>query len=207
MANRHKQQTHNIFFCMMYFFVFVTNGLHNVKNLQCMMFNRMLWLRVITKLTKLLKRGVRGKHKCGKNRLWVARYFELKIFLCLIFRKKRKLTIHRWEDEVVRIQSWNKSSALFTFWLYNFRIYLFFHLLPLFSSNSIHCDQLRLFEFLTIVYCNLVLHKKADMKMAWSRRFIPKLFVWHSSGDIVRMKWRYYRTGLYTEKRRRDLIG
>ena len=28
-----------------------------------------------------------------------------------------------------------------------------------------------------------------NLKMAWSRRFIPKLFVWHSSGDIVRMKW------------------
>ena len=41
-----------------------------------------------------------------------------------------------------------------------------------------------------------------NLKMAWSRRFIPKLFVWHSSGDIVRMKWRYYRTGLYTEKKR-----
>ena len=37
--------------------------------------------------------------------------------------------------------------------------------------------------------------------MAWSRRFIPKLFVWHSSRDIVRMKWRYYRAGLYTEKK------
>jgi len=34
--------------------------------------------------------------------------------------------------------------------------------------------------------------------MAWSKRFIPKLFVWHTSRDIVRMKWRYYRTGLYT---------
>jgi len=32
------------------------------------------------------------------------------------------------------------------------------------------------------------------LKMAWSKRFIPKLFVWHSSRDIVRMKWRYYRT-------------
>ena len=41
-----------------------------------------------------------------------------------------------------------------------------------------------------------------NLKIAWSRRFIPKLFVWHSSGDIVRMKWRYYRTGLYTEKKR-----
>jgi len=40
------------------------------------------------------------------------------------------------------------------------------------------------------------------LKMAWSKRFIPKLFVWHSSRDIVRMKWRYYRTGLYTEKKR-----
>ena len=40
------------------------------------------------------------------------------------------------------------------------------------------------------------------LKMAWSRRFIPKLFVWHSSSDIVRMKWRYYRAGLYTEKKR-----
>ena len=39
-------------------------------------------------------------------------------------------------------------------------------------------------------------------RVSWSRRFIPKLFVWHSSGDIVRMKWRYYRTGLYTEKKR-----
>ena len=37
--------------------------------------------------------------------------------------------------------------------------------------------------------------------MAWSRRFIPKLFVWHSSRDIVRMNWRYNRTGLYTEKK------
>ena len=41
-----------------------------------------------------------------------------------------------------------------------------------------------------------------NLKMAWSKRFIPKLFVWHSSRDIVRMKWRYYRTGLYTEKKR-----
>ena len=40
------------------------------------------------------------------------------------------------------------------------------------------------------------------MCMAWSKRFISKLFVWHSSRDIVRMKWRYYRTGLYTEKKR-----
>ena len=31
-----------------------------------------------------------------------------------------------------------------------------------------------------------------NLKMAWSRRFIPKLIVWHSSRDIVRMKWRYY---------------
>ena len=38
--------------------------------------------------------------------------------------------------------------------------------------------------------------------MAWSKRCIPKLFVWHSSGNIVRMKWRYYRAGLYTEKKR-----
>jgi len=28
-------------------------------------------------------------------------------------------------------------------------------------------------------------------KMAWSKRFIPKLFVWYSSRDIVRMEWRY----------------
>ena len=41
-----------------------------------------------------------------------------------------------------------------------------------------------------------------DIFLAWSRRFIPKLFVWHSLGDIVRMKWRYYRAGLYTEKKR-----
>ena len=41
-----------------------------------------------------------------------------------------------------------------------------------------------------------------NLNMAWSRRFIPKLFIWHSSGDIVRMKWRYYRAGLYTEKKR-----
>ena len=41
-----------------------------------------------------------------------------------------------------------------------------------------------------------------NLKVAWSKRFIPKLFVWHSSRDIVRMKWRYYRTGLYTEKKR-----
>ena len=34
-------------------------------------------------------------------------------------------------------------------------------------------------------------------KMAGSRRFIPKLFVWHSSRDIVRMKWRYYRAGFW----------
>jgi len=34
------------------------------------------------------------------------------------------------------------------------------------------------------------------------KRFIPKLFVWHSSRDIVRMKWRCNRTGLYTEKKR-----
>ena len=46
------------------------------------------------------------------------------------------------------------------------------------------------------------------MKYFWnseiflSKRFIPKLFVWHSSRDIVRMKWRYYRTGIYTEKKR-----
>jgi len=45
-----------------------------------------------------------------------------------------------------------------------------------------------------------VWHSSRDM--AWSRRFIPKLFVWHSSRDIVRMKWRYYRAGLYTEKKR-----
>ena len=45
--------------------------------------------------------------------------------------------------------------------------------------------------------------------MAWSRRFIPKLFVssrdivckGYRSSDIVRMKWRYYRAGLYTEKK------
>jgi len=41
-----------------------------------------------------------------------------------------------------------------------------------------------------------------NLKMTWSRRFIPKLFVWHSSRDIVRMKRRYYRAGLYTEKKR-----
>ena len=41
-----------------------------------------------------------------------------------------------------------------------------------------------------------------SFKMVWSKRFIPKLFVWHSSRDTVRMKWRYYRTGLYTEKKR-----
>ena len=45
-------------------------------------------------------------------------------------------------------------------------------------------------------------HLLLKVKAFWSRRFIPKLFVWHSSGDIVRMKWRYYRTGLYTEKKR-----
>ena len=46
-----------------------------------------------------------------------------------------------------------------------------------------------------------------NLKMAWSRRFIPKLFVWHFSRDIVRMKWRYYRAGLYTEKKRsQDVI-
>jgi len=42
----------------------------------------------------------------------------------------------------------------------------------------------------------------SKLKLARSRRFIPKLFVWHSSRDIVRMKWRYYRAGLYTEKKR-----
>jgi len=36
-----------------------------------------------------------------------------------------------------------------------------------------------------------------EPNLAWSRRFIPKLFVWHSSGDIVRMKWRYCRAGYY----------
>jgi len=41
-----------------------------------------------------------------------------------------------------------------------------------------------------------------NLNMAWSRRFLPKLFVWHSSRDIVRMKWRYFRAGLYTEKKR-----
>jgi len=41
-----------------------------------------------------------------------------------------------------------------------------------------------------------------NLKMAWSKRFIPKLFAWHSSRDIVRMKWRYNRTGLYTQKKR-----
>jgi len=46
------------------------------------------------------------------------------------------------------------------------------------------------------------LNQAASLQMAWSRRFIPKLFVWHSSRDIVRMKWRYYRSGLYTEKKR-----
>jgi len=40
------------------------------------------------------------------------------------------------------------------------------------------------------------------LKMAWSKRFIPNLFVWHSSRDIVRMKWRYFRTGLYTKKKK-----
>jgi len=35
-----------------------------------------------------------------------------------------------------------------------------------------------------------------NLKMAWSKRFIPKLFVWHSSRDIDRMEWRYNRTGL-----------
>ena len=34
--------------------------------------------------------------------------------------------------------------------------------------------------------------QRAYTIMAWSRRFIPKLFVWHSSGDIVRMKWRRF---------------
>jgi len=43
----------------------------------------------------------------------------------------------------------------------------------------------------------MLIHNKA-----WSKRFIPKLFVWHSSRDIVRMKWRYNWTGLYTEKKR-----
>ena len=41
-----------------------------------------------------------------------------------------------------------------------------------------------------------------NLKMAWNKRFIPKLFVWHSSRDIVRKKWRYYRAGLYTEMKR-----
>jgi len=45
-----------------------------------------------------------------------------------------------------------------------------------------------------------------NLKMAWSRRFIPKFFVWHSSRDIVRMKWRYYWTGLHTEKKRSHWI-
>ena len=42
--------------------------------------------------------------------------------------------------------------------------------------------------------------------MAWSKRFFPKPYVWHSSTDIVRMKWRYYRTGIYTEKKRSHWI-
>ena len=48
----------------------------------------------------------------------------------------------------------------------------------------------------------VLVHFLIFFTMAWSRRFIPKLFGWHSSRDIVRMKWRYYRTGLYTEKKR-----
>ena len=43
---------------------------------------------------------------------------------------------------------------------------------------------------------------KWTFKMAWSRRFIPRLFVWHSSKDVVRMKWRYYRAGLYTKEKK-----
>ena len=41
-----------------------------------------------------------------------------------------------------------------------------------------------------------------NLKMTWNKRFIPKLFVWHSSRDVFRNKWRYYQTGLYTEKKR-----
>jgi len=41
-----------------------------------------------------------------------------------------------------------------------------------------------------------------NLKMVWSRSFIPKFFVWHSSRDIVRMKWRYFRACFYTEKKR-----
>ena len=41
-----------------------------------------------------------------------------------------------------------------------------------------------------------------NLKMAWSRKFIPKLFVWHSSRAIVRMKSRCFCACLYTERKR-----
>ena len=64
-------------------------------------------------------------------------------------------------------------------------------------------------QFLHMVDCVCAVFKNMkrrlvvqNLKMTWSKRFIPKLFVWHSSRDIVRMNWRYYRAGLYAEKKR-----
>ena len=67
--------------------------------------------------------------------------------------------------------------------------------LPVFEALRFGKQEKRFAVLLTNLKRRLVVQ---NLKMAWSRRFIPKLFVWHSSRDIVRMKWRYYRTGLYT---------
>ena len=62
-----------------------------------------------------------------------------------------------------------------------------------FEVRNCLCFSQRLRRF------NKLLQLPNGYKMAWSKRFIPKLFVWHSSRDIVRMKWRYNRTG-YKQK-------
>jgi len=43
------------------------------------------------------------------------------------------------------------------------------------------------FWSISILRANLASNEKSA---AWSRTFIPKLVVWHSSRDIVRIKWR-----------------
>ena len=86
------------------------------------------------------------------------------------------------------VWTWNVSTLLFR----TLEIYFFIR-----KNKSF--VQSKKWPFWKIMKRRLVVQ---NLKMAWSKRFIPKLFVWHCSRDIVRMKWRYNRTGLYTEKKR-----
>ena len=136
------------------------------------------------------KRGVTRHENSMKYLLWWKRIFRNEIRSSTIknfFSDKNLNTCQRAPDKNIpwlwtisfgKIeQKWNDRA--------NYRSV---------SASGSYCNRNQISDFQGLIKLKRRLVVQ-NLKMAWSRRFIPKLFVWHSSGDIFRMKWRYYRAG------------